>query len=70
MDELDPRLGGVSFFRPDRAYYEADSITPRRRDRYRRLRRISCRHGKRRDNARARTASGNNCLDIKAAAAG
>jgi hypothetical protein len=30
MDELDPRLGGVSFFRPARAYHEADSITPRR----------------------------------------
>jgi hypothetical protein len=30
----------------------------------------SCRDGKRRADARARTASGNNCLDIKAAAAG
>jgi hypothetical protein len=73
MDELNPRLGGVSFFRPDRAraYHDADSVTPPSTDR--------CpphsiespaAMASRRDNARARAASGNNCLDIKAAAAG
>src|SRR3954469_4816639 len=44
MDELNPRLGGVSFFRPRgaRAYEETDSIVPRRRDRYRRVHGIVC----------------------------
>jgi len=40
MDELNPRLGGVSFFRPDRAraYHDADSVTPRRPTAVRRTR--------------------------------
>ncbi|MEA2924839.1 MAG: hypothetical protein QOD25_1961 [Alphaproteobacteria bacterium] len=72
MHELNPRLGGVSFFRPDpaRAYHETDSIAPRRRDRLSAaLDRSPADMASRRDNTRARTASGYNCLDIKAAAA-
>jgi hypothetical protein len=70
MDELNPRLGGVSFFRLDgaRTYDETDSICARRRDHCppRSIESPAAMASPR--DMRARTLSGNNWLDIKAAA--